>query len=190
MDLWVWILIAAAIVVVVLLGTAAIVNFSLRQRRRSRRLRDQFGPAYDDAVRRHGSRAAAERDLEVRQSRVERLRLRTLTSEERSDFQAMWTAVQGRFVDDPESAVSEAARIVERTMEARGYPLGDLEQRVADISVEFPSGVEHYRSAVQLSGTGATEDRRRAMLHFRELFHELTNTGLDIPAPEGERRSR
>ena len=60
-------------------------------------------------------------------------------------------------------------------MQARGYPMGDFEQRAADISVDHPSVVEHYRAAhaVATRRDAGTEDLRQAMVHYRTLFEDL-----------------
>jgi hypothetical protein len=36
-------------------------------------------------------------------------------------------------------------------MKARGYPVSDFEQRVADISVDHPHVVENYRAAADIA---------------------------------------
>ena len=43
--------------------------------------------------------------------------------------------VQARFVDDPREAVTEADRLVGEVMAARGYPVGDFEQRSAVVEI-------------------------------------------------------
>src|SRR4029078_13736704 len=76
-------------------------------------------------------------------------------------------------------AVGEADALVMEVMRARGYPVADeFDQRAADISVDHPEVVEHYRAAHGISGRAtageaSTEDLRQAMVHFRELFVEL-----------------
>ena len=66
-------------------------------------------------------------------------------------------------------------------MAARGYPVGDFEQRVADISVDHPDVVINYRAAREISlqharGEASTEDLRQAMTHYRALFKDLLET--------------
>jgi hypothetical protein len=68
-------------------------------------------------------------------------------------------------------------------MEARGYPMADFDQRAADISVDHPVMVENYRVAHDIAlrhsrGQASTEDLRRAMVHYRSLFHELLENSL------------
>ena len=77
-------------------------------------------------------------------------------------------------------------------MRDRGYPVADeFEQRAADVSVDHPAVVEHYRAAHAISGratTGeaSTEDLRQAMVHFRALFVELLGDD-DTAAPADHR---
>jgi hypothetical protein len=63
-------------------------------------------------------------------------------------------------------------------LSTRGYPVGDFEQRAADISVDHPLVLENYRAAHdsalrQARGQASTEDLRQAMIHYRTLFEEL-----------------
>ena len=74
-----------------------------------------------------------------------------------------------------------ADRLVADVMQARGYPVGDFEQRVADISVDHPHVVANYRAAHTIAlanerGEVSTEDLRQAMVHYRSLFEDLLET--------------
>jgi hypothetical protein len=93
--------------------------------------------------------------------------------------------VQAQFVDDPNGAVSNADQLLNEVMQVRGYPVGDFDQRAADISVDHPVVVENYRVAHEIAqrhnrGQASTEDLRQAMVHYRSLFDEL----LEAPLPE------
>jgi hypothetical protein len=69
-------------------------------------------------------------------------------------------------------------------MEARGYPVGDFEQRAADVSVEHPQLVIDYRMAHEIARRQkdvTTEDLRQAMVRYRSLFAELVG---DTPTSE------
>jgi hypothetical protein len=119
-----------------------------------------------------------------RAKRVERLHIRPITVEESGRFSTAWLRVQERFVDDPGGAVAEADRLIGEVMAARGYPVGDFEQRVADISVDHADVVINYRAARDIAlehgrGRASTEDLRQAMVHYRALFADL----LAEPAP-------
>src|SRR5205085_12193627 len=112
-----------------------------------------------------------------------RLHLRGLQQLERTRFSQRWTAQQAQFVDDPENAVSEADVLVGEVMQRRGYPVGEFEQRAADISVDHPHVVANYRIAHRIApllahGRASTEDLRKAMLHYRALFEELLDDRL------------
>ena len=86
--------------------------------------------------------------------------------------------VQAGFVDEPTASLVEANRLVLIVMRERGYPMDDFEQRVADISVDHPDVVEHYRAANAISADAAdermtTEDMRQGLVHYRALFTDL-----------------
>ena len=71
-------------------------------------------------------------------------------------------------------------------MAARGYPVGDFEQRVADVSVDHADVVMNYRAAREIAqqhaeGKATTEDLRQAMVHYRALFRDLLETVKDEP---------
>ena len=168
---------AIVVIIAVLIGAAVAVWFYMNERR-SRRLRSRFGPEYDRALREHHDRTRAERELERREKRVERLDIRPLPAAERERFIEAWRADQARFVDDPRGAVVEADRLVAEVMRARGYPVGNFEQRAADVSVDHPRVVQNYRAAREIvarheRGEAGTEDLRKAMVFFRLLFDEL-----------------
>jgi hypothetical protein len=181
MDTAIWVLIIAATVFI--LFAAAGLWFSMRQRR-SEALKREFGPEYDRAVGEYG-KGDAESQLRERKERVERLKLRSLSQEERSRFSTQWTETQAQFVDDPQASVRNAQQLIDAAMRARGFPLGDFERRAEDLSVEYPHVVENYRSAKEIAdrngrGEAETEDLRQAMVHYRELFVEMTNT-TEVP---------
>lgn len=169
----------AIIVVLAIIVIAAIVIS--RRRQRSTHLKQHFGPEYERAVEQHGNPAKAEAALAEREERVHKLTIRELPASERAAYADEWAAVQRRFVDDPSMAVNEADRLVNRVMTARGYPMGDFDQRAEDISVNYPTVVQNYRSAREIavrhsSGRASTEDLRQAMVYYRSLFDELLGT--------------
>lgn len=165
------------VIVIAVIAVIAIVLVALRKRR-SKQLRERFGPEYDRVVRQEGDPRKAEGVLEFREKRREKFRLRPLASADRSSFAVRWNEVQSRFVDDPRGSVTVADSLVTEVMQARGYPIGEFEQRAADLSVDYPVIVENYRAghAIALrhnAGQASTEDLRQAMVHYRVLFQEL-----------------
>jgi hypothetical protein len=170
-----------AIIVILSLAVAGLVAWIAVQKRRSRQLQARFGPEYDRAVHQHGSRAEAEAELKARTERVQKLRIVPLSRADADRFSERWRAAQARFVDAPESAISEADHLVMEVMQIRGYPVGDFEARAADVSVDHPKVVEHYRAAHEIAlrnqrGEAETEDLRRAMVHYRTLFEEMIHS--------------
>jgi len=174
-----------AIIIVGTLVVLGLILWAVSRERRTRVLRDRFGPEYEREVRHTGSRGRAEAELDRRVQRVGRLSIRPLPESERGRFAGEWEQLQARFVDDPRGALREADRLIEEIMLRRGYPVaGDFDQRVADISVDHPHVVENYRTGHGIAarveaGQGDTEDLRKAMIHFRALFDELLHERVD-----------
>jgi hypothetical protein len=170
--------IALIIAVAVLLVVGIAIVFSIRKRK-TERLRTQFGGAeYNRAVKEGGSRQKAEAVLDKRADRVESFHIQPLGPGDRTRFVESWRRVQARFVDGPGGALTEADQLLRDVMSTRGYPVSDFEQRAADISVDHPLVLEHYRSAHEIAvrqtqGQARTEDLRQAMIHYRALFEEL-----------------
>jgi MYXO-CTERM domain-containing protein len=168
--------------VVALVALAVVIVATIASRRRTRvrsaELRRRFGPEYDRAVEEMGSEARAERELAARERRVARLRFRDLTDSDRARFESNWNRIQTQFVDDPLKAVASANELIKEVMVARGYPADGFEQRVADLSVEHPEVVQHYRAARTLSDPSrnqavGTEELRQAVVHYRAMFADL-----------------
>lgn len=169
-----------AMIVVAIVAVLIIVWVVVRNQRTAK-LRRRFGAEYDRTVRESGAQRA-ETELLQREKRVEKFPIRQLAAEERERFITEWRAIQSRFVDDPRGSVGQADLLVERLMQARGYPVTDFEQRAADISVAHPSVVDNYRAAHLIAlrhrqGQATTEDLRTAVIYYRSLFDELLQTG-------------
>jgi hypothetical protein len=174
------------IVAAVILIAAVIIIY---RKSRSHRLKERFGTEYVRAVLQEGNSSKAEAELLNREKRVHSFSIHALTPAARERFVEEWSAIQRRFVDDPALAVAEADSLVNGVMAARGYPMADFDQRVADVSVAYPAVVQNYRSARSIvlrhnRGDAGTEDLRQAMVYFRSLFDEL----LELPkSAESER---
>ena len=173
-------IVAVAVVVAILIVVAWAT--SRRQRNQSRqnsvRLREQFGTEYERTVAEFGSTRKAESELTRRQERVSKFDIRHLTADEGQTLASEWLAVQASFVDDPSTAVHDADVLVGKVMEARGYPVGDFEQRSADMSVDHSPVLSHYRAAHDIAQRGAlghadTEDLRQAVVSSHVIFNEL-----------------
>jgi hypothetical protein len=169
------------VLIAIIVVAAVIVIFAvvlIRRDRERKHLKQQFGSEYDRAVMEQGDTRRAEVVLIEREKRVKKLTLRPLSPSDRERYAEDWAAIQRRFVDDPSSAVAQADTLVNTVMIARGYPITDAEQQAADISVNYPSLVQNYRSATEVmqrhrESRSSTEDLRLAMVNFRALFDEL-----------------
>jgi FtsZ-interacting cell division protein ZipA len=182
------VIVIVAIVLIALIVAALLV---MRQRR-SQQLQEGFGPEYKRTVEeRGGDRREAEAELRERRQRRDEFEVRELEPAARDRYAEQWRAAQRRFVDEPAPAVGEADALVMEVMRDRGYPVADeFDQRAADVSVDHPEVVEHYRAAHDISGRAtageaSTEDLRQAMVHFRALFVELLGHDDEPPAEDG-----
>jgi hypothetical protein len=173
-------LVALIVIVVVVLALAWFVGRQMR----TARLRKQFGPEYERSVSDSGSRQAAERELEERRTRREKLEIVPLDAGARDRYLEQWHLIQARFVDSPPEATRSADRLINEVMRERGYPVEDFDQRAADISVDHPQVVDDYRAAHAVAeanerSEATTEDLRQALVHYRSLFEEL----LEVDEP-------
>ena len=174
---------------IMLAALAAVIIVALAwvaKRHRRDELRDQFGDEYEVVLDEHGSKRDAERELAARQDRHEQLNIRPLDPQLRQYYTEQWRATQARFVDEPQDAFEEADRLVGDVMAERGYPVGDVDRQMADLSVEHNDVLGHYREAHDIADASAdgrttTEDLRRGMVHYRALFAALLEDQEDAP---------
>src|SRR6201989_814903 len=143
------IVIVASVLIALVVGALV-----LARQRRSQQLQEGFGPEYDRAVEEHsGDRKQAEAELPERRGGRHQFEIRELEPAARDAYAERWRGAQRRFVDQPGPAVGEADALVMEVMRDRGYPVADeFEQRAADVSVDHPQVVEHYRAAHTISG--------------------------------------
>jgi len=176
------------VVVVIAIIVVAAIGYVSSRKRRSRKLREHFGPEYERVLKQEGDPRKAEGVLEFREKRRDKFKIRSLSAADRQSFNTRWREVQARFVDDPRGAVTVADSLVTDVMQARGYPIGEFDERAADLSVDYPTIVDNYRAGHEIalrhsSGQASTEDLRQAMMHYRVLFEELL--GEDKPYSKG-----
>jgi hypothetical protein len=176
--------VAVVVIVIVVIVVLGVVGFVARGQARRRGLQQRFGPEYDRTVESHESTREAEQELLARQKRHDELEIHPLDPEARERHLAEWRQVQERFVDAPETAVTEADRLLVLVMGERGYPTEGYEQQVSDLSVEHAATIDRYRKAHDISAQAeakkaSTEDLRQAMVHYRALFTELLDTDDD-----------
>lgn len=164
--------------VVALLVLVVLIGMAIARGRRTKRLQEQFGPEYERTLKKLGDKREAESDLEERIAHVSTLNIRPLTAEQVNRYALEWQDVQREFVDEPLLSLQKADRLIREVMKARGYPVEDFEQRVADISVNYPELVADYRGMHRIAikeapESASTEEIRKAMIHGRALFDHL-----------------
>jgi hypothetical protein len=182
MPVWSWFFIAAAVLIAI---TVALIGvLSVMRRNRTKRLKTRFGPEYERTIDKAGDQRAGEDDLVARERKRKKLEIAALSPEAHIKYAEQWRVVQTAFVDNPDKSVGDADRLVTDVMRERGYPVDDFDQRAADISVDHPNVVEHYRAAhvlhlAQEQGDIGTEAQREAFVHYRALFEKLLETDLE-----------
>ena len=166
--LWAIFIVAVVIVVALFVGTGI-------RRHRSEQLRRTFGPEYNRTVVRAGDELAAESELRERQQLREQIDVRPLDPAARTAYLGEWTAAQAEFVDDPALAIHDADRIVQRVLRDRGYPVEDVDDPAALVSVDHPVVVERYRraQAITLGSDRNLEALQVAMQDYHAVFDEL-----------------
>lgn len=174
-----YIIIGAILLILLIVGV--VLGPSFARRKRSAQFQDQFGTEYDRTVETMGNEKKAQAELNERRKHVATLNIRPLTTDERARYQADWTAVQSKFVDEPAVATAEADHLIMEVMQIRAYPVSDFEQRAADVSINYPALVSNYRAAREIEikneqHLANTEDLRQAMIYYRSLFKELVET--------------
>jgi hypothetical protein len=188
MDKTTIIIVLAALVAVAAIAAAV---WMYLQKKQTERLHSRFGTEYDRLAAAEGDRGRAEKALHEREKRVEKLNLVPLSPEDRDRLAGAWQLEQAGFVDDPRTAVANADKLVTEVMKARGYPMGDFEQRAADISVDHSLVVTNYRIAHDIAlrdrgGETSTEELRTALLHYRMPFEDL----LEVHVAEPEKQKQ
>jgi hypothetical protein len=165
-------IIAAAVVI---LAALLLIVWLTGRRRRTNRLRERFGPEYDRAVEEHHGRRQAEGRLSDLEERRRGVRLRPLPDDVRRRHYEEWQLVQNRFVDQPIEALKDADELLTRVLAERGYPAGDFSAQADMVAVDHPQAVGGFRDAHalvmrSLEGDVTTEQLRRAMVDYRDLF--------------------
>jgi len=171
-------LVVVVITAIVMLAIGSWLGVVFSRRQRTKNLQKQFGSEYERTISEVGDQREAEDELQARVDHVKSLDIQPLSEEQTERFAYDWRSTQAKFVDQPAAAIQEADRLIKEVMSARGYPVEDFEQRAADISVDYPDLVVHYRGMRDITTRSeheevSTEDMRQAMVHCRALFEEL-----------------
>jgi len=175
MDMNAIVAILATVIVLLAGGALASVFYS---RQRTKRLKGEFGPAYDRVMEDAGSRREAEEALESYQEQIQATRIRALDSEEWDHFLRKWNQIQADFAGNLGDRVDEVDLLITEVMLVRGYPLVQLDQRAEELSVDHPGVVSQYRHAHSIAmknrySRAGAEELRQALVRYRILFQEL-----------------
>src|SRR5215208_3024050 len=169
MAWWLWLLVLVVVAVVAAAVTVVVVK---KQRERTARLRERFGPEYDRAVTVAGGRRAGEAELEERVQRRQGLQIAAAREADGAKYDVEWGEVVEQFDRAELAALARADALVTTVLADRGYPMESSDQRAADLSVDYPEEVEHYRRAHAAyrradDGEGTREDLYEALQHYR-----------------------
>lgn len=175
------------LIVVAVVVVLALVASMIWSAQRRRQIVAGFGPEYQRTLVERGDRRSAERDLIERVQERDRLQVRELSPEARTEYANRWRAIQSSFVDEPTGALAGAEQLLDAVLRDLGYPANDPERTTKLVSVDHPVVVQNYRAAVQISnesrsGLSSTEGMRDAFLNYRALFDELLQKNASAPA--------
>jgi hypothetical protein len=176
-----WLFWLVVVVVVALVAAAVAAVVVRKQRERTARLRERFGPEYDRAVEEGGGRRAGEAALEERVERRRELQLSAVDDSARARYEEQWREIEDQFDDTELAAVARADALTTTVLAECGYPMESFEQRAADLSVDHPDEVGHYRRAHAAyrradDGEGSREDLYEALQHYRAFLDALLET--------------
>jgi hypothetical protein len=181
-----------ALAVVAGLVVGGLLGRSIGRMQRTKKLQQKFGPEYEHTVHELGDQRQAEKELAARLDHVKALDIRPLSEAEINSFTDQWLGTQVQFVDDPLAAIEKADQLIRKVMQAKGYPVEDFEQQVADISVDYPDLVRDYRGLHLIATKDRaeninTEEIRQAMVHGRALFENLVKRNESVEITEKEK---
>lgn len=106
-------------------------------------------------------------------------KVRPLSDEERTSFEANWSRLQEHFVDAPADTVAEADRLITDLLAEIGYPAAGFEQQADDLSRQHGKVATSYRRAHDVLVSQSTSDDgsaentdslRLALLDYRSVF--------------------
>src|SRR5262249_15655897 len=109
------------LVVISVIAVAIAVGWAVAAPSRRRgvgpwRLRERFGPEYEQPVARSDNRRAAEKELRGREESRSGFEVTPLNEEDAASYRQAWTDIRLRFVDQPVEVVGQADRLVVQIM--------------------------------------------------------------------------
>jgi hypothetical protein len=176
MEWWLWLVVVGVAVAIVAVVAAVIA--AKRRRQRTARLRERFGREYDRALKAAGGRRGGEAELEERLERHRGLQLAPADTGRQAEYEQDWKEIEQQFEAAELPALARADALVTQVLADRGYPMESFDQRVADLSVDYPDEVGHYRRARAAyrradEGQAAEEELYEALQHYRAFLDTL-----------------
>jgi hypothetical protein len=179
------VLLIVIIVAIVLAGFAV----GAMAARNKRKLREAFGPEYEQVARQQGGRREADREILRRKHLHDKLVLHPIGAQDQELYASSWEHLQGSFIDDPALAVTSAEQLVAKVLDARGYPGDDPDEQLALISVDHAQSLADYRAAQEItqhiqedSSSTSTEEMRQALVSYHVLFNEVLTASNRVDA--------
>lgn len=169
----------------------ALIAWALMRKRRRDTLRTRYGEEYDRTIEEHGGRKG-EANLLERERRVSGFTIRPLDAREQERFGREWHDVKALFVDAPREAVLRGDRLLTEMLRTRGYPMADFDRLYEDLTVDHADVARHYRAGhdIAVSADPTTEEMRRALNHYEELFSEMMRGGEETVRGDDRDRVR
>ena len=111
--------------------------------------------------------------------------IRRLSDAERVRFAQSWGKALARYT--LLASVAEADQLLTEVMRLSGFPIADIAQRGAHVSLEHAGVVENYRAGHDLAlkshrGQASTDELRQALVHYRALFEALVEGSPSVLA--------
>ncbi|MEY9904614.1 hypothetical protein ABIA35_000830 [Catenulispora sp. MAP12-49] len=167
----------------------AVVAAGGRRGNTKREVRTAFGPEYARVRSEYGGTRAADRELARRNQMYGRLRLEPVSANDRDLYISSWERLEGRFLEEPTFALAGAGQLLDRLLEAKGYPVDDRGEQLALLSVRHGGVLAGYRQALWVSerlradpASLPIDVKREALMLYRALFDDLlTARGAVVP---------
>lgn len=167
----------------------AVVAAGGRRGNTKREVRTAFGPEYARVRSEYGGTRAADRELARRNQMYGRLRLEPVSANDRDLYISSWERLEDRFLEDPTFALAGAGQLLDRLLEAKGYPVDDRGEQLALLSVRHGGVLAGYRQALWVSerlradpASLPIDVKREALMLYRALFDDLlTARGAVVP---------
>ncbi len=180
MDAW---MIACIVGVSLLVGS--VVAWVVIRQERSESLRRRSGAEYGRASRTSGGRGLSETRPPSAGKRTQRFDIQPLLARFHNRFADRWPSAGASFLDNLHGEPLPAGTLGQDTMQTRGYPASETDQRTADIPVDYRRSVDNdgetREAALAIQrGLEQTDALRPARNPYRSRFEELLETNTQL----------